>query len=648
MKLSFMPVVFCLTIGGGCDNASLPEDALTPAFLGDVKVKGHVAEIQDRFFRNRIFSKFAKDEVWKEARDAFANPDDDIFKKPVGMWKGEFWGKLMISACRVAQYSGDENLKEFLHAEGLRLISFQHDDGYLGTYVDKEFIAPKQEAKIINVPGVSPQWNWNLWCRKYTLWGLLSCYRLTGDRKLLQAADRAMSQQISMLKRLGVKLCDTGTTTMRGLPPCSILKPLIWLYCDTGKKEYLDYAKEIIGYWNEEGNNAPQFMKLVETGKPMYEWYPDEIGHWAKAYEMMSCLDGVLEYYRVTGERQSLELVRTIQRDIRTNEQNPCLSVGYNDQFTGAARHINGVTEPCDAVHWMRLNHDLLLITGEAEYAEAIESTFYNAFLAGVRPDGKWGARCVRSHVCHQAAPPQSGMKLQHCCVNNIPRGFMDVAQTIALEDSKGTICIAMYHDAAINLRAGTVGIAGEYPVRDEITVKINRKKPGKVRFRIPEWSRHMTVCNGMMCMPALGNGWLDAEAPAGASEWAIHFGMVPRMVGLECVPYRPSNPDYQKGRWGLDQGTLRRTPAAEIMYGPLLLAKSVRLGCTESQLMDSSTIKGEEWKIALEDENAPDGVWAAWKLTLEKDSQKRIFRVCDFSSAAEWMGKRTEFSVFF
>lgn len=648
--------VYCQTIGkapiyfvGARLEEAGSRDLLRPVAQEKVKVLGRVGAMQDRFFAERIFSDFAKNEIWKEARAAFERPDDDVFKKPVGMWKGEFWGKLMISACRVATYSGDEGLKRFLHDECLRLISLQHSDGYLGTYVDKEFVVPRPEAAIVKVPGTSSDWNWNLWCRKYTLWGLLSCYRLTGDERILAAADRAMEQQISMLRRLGLKLCDTGTTCMRGLPPCSILKPLLWLYDETGKREYLDYAREIVGYWDEEGNRAPQFFKLAATGKPMYTWYPDEIGLWGKAYEMMSCLDGLLEYYRVTGERRVLELVKSLQRDIRENEMNPCLSVGYNDQFTGAARHLNGVTEPCDAVHWMRLNHDLFLLTGDPAYVDALELTFYNAFLAGMRPDGKWGARCVRSHCGHYAAPPQSGMVLQHCCVNNFPRGFMDVAQTVAAEMRDGTTCICLYHDAKAELSNAVVEISGGFPVRDGIKVSVTRKSDGKVRFRVPGWCDRLILRADGVYREVTENCWVDFDAAAGESIWELEFGLKPRIVKLKRSPFVPGEmPDLQSPRWPGDPANLRKTPAAEIMYGPLLLAKSVKVGDDESQIMDPNTISGGEWCVSLLPKAVPDDVWSAWTLVLEKDGERKTFGVCDFPSAAEWKDERSEFSLFF
>jgi len=647
-------------VGGGCGPLGRPvADKLTPVRLSDVKVKGHVAELQDAFFSNRVMGEFVRQNIWKEAHDAFAHPDDDVFNRGIGMWKGEFWGKLMISACRVAEYTHDNDLKAFLHEEALSLVKYQHEDGYLGTYVDKEYVTPLPLEEQQRRMGWPCSWNWNLWCRKYTLWGLLACYRLTGDRDLLDAADRAMTQQIAMLKRRGLKLCDTGTSSMHGLPPCSILKPLVWLYHDTYNEKYLIYAHEIVDYFSDPSCQAVQFAAKLATGLPMQDWHPDENGKWGKAYEMMSCLDGFIEYYRATGDRAALDVAVRMQERIRKDELNICLSVGYNDQFWGTGRHLNGVSEPCDAIHWMRLNHDLWLVTGDAKYVDAIELTFYNAFLAGVRPDGKWGARCVRSHGRHQKAPPQSGMTRQHCCVNNMPRGFMDAAQTVAAKDASGALYIGLYHDAQARFDNDEVEISGNFPVSSEVTVKIHKSAPGKVKFRKPEWCRAMVVCGGETCSRVRTAGWFEESAPAGQSTWNIHFDMPARIVDSQRKPVESYDPQSQLvTRWARNEDgdlgerdlmpLLVKRPMATVMMGPLLLAKSTRVGATREDLTDTSSINNDGWKLTLDPVTDNTKVWGAWRATFEKDGKRRVHGVCDYPSAASWTQDKIEFSILF
>ena len=45
--------------------------------LSDVKLKGYAGEKMDLFFKNRVFSDFAKNEVFGEAEEAFRAKADD-------------------------------------------------------------------------------------------------------------------------------------------------------------------------------------------------------------------------------------------------------------------------------------------------------------------------------------------------------------------------------------------------------------------------------------------------------------------------------------------------------------------------------------------------------------------------------------------
>ena len=641
-------VAMCLSARGDAVR-----DALVAPDLKDTRVQGPIGEKFDQFIHERCLSDFARNVVVREAREAFAHPDDDVFQAPVGMWKGEFWGKLMISSARVAAYEGDPEFLAFLRAEAHRLMAFQKPDGYLGTYVNPEFVIPGDPEAAKKTMGWACDWCWNLWCRKYTMWGLLMIYKATGDRAILAAADRAMTQQIEMLRRMNVKLCDTGTSAMVGMPSCSVLKPLVMLYRETGKPLFLDYAREIVSYWDRPGNLAPNFFPNAASGRPLNEWYPEKIGRWGKAYEMMSCLDGVLEYYRVTGETRCLEMVKQMQAILWSSERNLVESVGYNDQFVGATRHLNGTSEPCDAIHWIRLNFDLYLITGDKKYVDAIEMTFYNAFLAGVFRDGKWGAREVRSHGRHVARFGQSGMCHQHCCVNNMPRTFMDIAQLgVSRESDGGALRVNLYSPSTTTLGDATVVLTGDFPVADKVTVMVEAKSPQTVRFRLPPWSARTVfrrLPDGDDVVAARGD-WHTVQVPAGVTAITVAFDMTPRLEDSDRAP-SDVRTDYRFGRWnaGKDMPALfRTTPAARLFRGPLLLAKSKNVGDDEQDILRADMNKGG-WKVSLRSFQ-DDRVQGAWEATFTRDGKTYRTNVCDFPSAGDSLLPlgANAFSIFF
>ena len=80
--------------GAAC--AALPEnavkDALVAPELKNTRVQGQIGAKFDTFMQERCLSDFARGVVVREAREAFAHPDDDVFQAPVGRWKGACWG----------------------------------------------------------------------------------------------------------------------------------------------------------------------------------------------------------------------------------------------------------------------------------------------------------------------------------------------------------------------------------------------------------------------------------------------------------------------------------------------------------------------------------------------------------------------------
>ena len=85
---------------------------IQPLAMENIRFGGKIGQQAYRFFYERMRSDYAKNVVYQETEDQFRLRNDD--ETPVGYWRGEFWGKWMISACRVARYEKDDSLKEFL------------------------------------------------------------------------------------------------------------------------------------------------------------------------------------------------------------------------------------------------------------------------------------------------------------------------------------------------------------------------------------------------------------------------------------------------------------------------------------------------------------------------------------------------------
>ena len=616
-------------------------DAHRGAALRDVRLGGVPAGKMHNFFRARMLDKTAQRDVFGEARSAFRDRDDDEKavlpdRKMGGIWRGEFWGKLMLGTARVADYLQDPALTKFVKEECHRMIALQDPDGYLGSYADKENVWIPESAKPAMRAAYG--WNtvWNLWNRKYAIWAMLMAYRTTGDRVILASTERQMDQWIEMMHRLGLPLFVTGQPEKVGLPSMSILKPLLMLYAETGKKTYLDYAKEMLPDWDRADGACPNFFRNADRADALHTWYPNP-SRWAKSYEMMSCLDGLLEYTRLTGDARALETVRKIYDNLLRTELNVLGDVGYVDQFYGAATQPNASTEVCDTIHWIRLSLDLYLMTGDVRYCDAIELAYFNAFLAGVYRDGTWGAFAVRGTACHET-DRQCGYAYNHCCVNNVPRTFMDMAEGTVTRDRAGVFHVNFYQDATATLDGVAFAISGNYPVGNVVTVKVS-DPAAKVVFRTPAWCPKLDV----------------AQPEKGV--WRLTFDMNPRLLdGPDTAVAKKEGWHYarylcreQPLRSPL-RDSYRATPAATVMVGPLLLAKSRRTGATQTELMDLATVRGQGYAVKVTPVACED-VWGAWDVELTKPGAPTIrTRACDYQSAGDdpYADGSVRFSIWF
>ena len=140
--------------------ADAAKDAYLAPALGDVRLQGPLAEKMERFLHARVRSDFARQEIFGEAREAIRRKEDDA-NGLVGYWQGEFWGKLMMSAARVAQYGGgDPSLRDFVRAECRRLMEYEDADGCITSYRDREFVRGPDGERLERVKKMYPDFDY--------------------------------------------------------------------------------------------------------------------------------------------------------------------------------------------------------------------------------------------------------------------------------------------------------------------------------------------------------------------------------------------------------------------------------------------------------------------------------------------------------
>ena len=622
-------------------------DVFVSPELGSTHIMGGIEAQMETFFNERIFSDFAKDVIYKETEEQFSLRLDD--STPVGMWRGEFWGKWIISACRVAKYKKDDDLKEFIRKGALNVIATADPDGYIGTYKDKTYFFPLPLEKGIEATGHDTDWNWNIWCRKYTLWGLIEAYTLTGDRKILDGTVRFADQLIDMLDSMNVKLSQTGTFS--GMPSGSIIKPMLQLYLITDDKKYLDFCVDAAEDWDRNDGKMPNLIANARSGKPVHLWYPyykyPYKYQWAKAYEMMSCLDGLIELYRVTGTAKYFNAAETIYRQLRENEYNALYGVGFNDIFLHASDLINSITEPCDVIHWMRLSYELFKLTGEASYMDNFEKAFLNPFLASSFSDGKWGARGARCVGRHLVAHGQSYMKNSHCCVNNMPRGYMNACEAFVMKRDDG-IYVNMFTPYECSIAGSEIKISGSYLEDGKVKISVNTNEKAKLYIRIPEWSRETVINNNKLHAPG---SYHAIALEDGISEIDISFDMNARLSEFSgrMLPLEDDDPRIVRFITGNDipREFALKERRCRVLYGPLILAKSLKNGNTKEDMFKSPAADASS-HVTIKSVT-PKNTRDSYEVVITSSAGTQKISMCDYATGSneESSGEQGLFNIY-
>ena len=605
-------------------------------------LKGHVGARADAVFARRLTCEKARGDIFNEAVNAFVTKMDDLHPCPPGVtnhngwWQGEYWGKTMLSQCAFARYSGRKDVRDFVHEKAVELVRrFQREDGYLSSYSDQDHVVGS---------------GWNVWGRKYTMWALVEAYDLTGDPDLLAAAGRMADHLVAQLKRLGVSLSDTGSFS--GIPSLSILKPVVLLAERIGERRHLDFARSIVAENDRADGRCPNLVANAFSDRPVHEWYPKP-GAWAKAYEMMSVLEGLVEFSRVTGDRRQLEAAMRTWDKLLAAESNALGSVGFHDHFIGAASYPNAICELCDVIHWMRLCRYLNEATGDAKYLDAWETAFLNAFLAGVFRDGEWGAHDVRSHGRrHLQGVYEVCMTYHFCCIDNVPRGFCDWSdrQVVVADDG---LSVNFYTDCDFSRDGLAVVIEGNYPVGEVVRVTVRAAGPQRVRFRVPGW-----CCGGMTVdgvKVQAGVQYAEVAMAKGERAFELSFDMTPKIVPFSL---RPIAGELQADAASLFEmtwhnkemaGFARKKPGVRVLRGPIILAKARRVGDDDKACFTDIEGLDASWRATVVPERN-ESVWGAWRLSLEcpAGGVRRTMGVCDFASAADTDDPRNSFSIWF
>ena len=283
-------------------------------------------------------------------------------------WRGEYWGKMMRGGALVYAYTQDENLYNVLTATIRDMMTAAEEDGRVSSYA--------REGEFDS---------WDLWCRKNVLLGseyyLDICKDEAFKKEIIDFLCRCADYIIAHIGP-DKKDINQASRSWYGVNSSSILEPIVRLYSLTGEQRYLDFASYIV---KAGGANGINIFELAYENR----LYPYQYGV-SKAYEMMSCFEGLLEYALVTGEERWKTAVVNFVRSVLDSEVSIIGSCGVTHELFDHTRtrqtvRYDGVMqETCVTVTWMKFCSRLLRLTGESVWADEMERSFYNAYLGSL------------------------------------------------------------------------------------------------------------------------------------------------------------------------------------------------------------------------------------------------------------------------
>lgn len=585
-------------------------DKFTPAAPGTVRLEGWLGDKMQLSLDNRVMA---------QDLERIIKPFQDRTEENGGHWRCEYWGKWFTSATLGCAYEPTPVHRAVIDRGVKELLATQTPDGYIGTY------KPDQHLGI-----------WDVWGRKYTLLGLITDYDLTGNKDALDAARRVADHLLREAPPGKINLAENGIDVLKGLPSSSILEPVALLYQRTGDKRYLEFADDIIANWSKPNKfftNGPQLIEQGLAGVP-----PLQIGA-RKAYEMMSCFEGLCEMYRVSGSRKYLDSAVAFAQSIRRTELMIHGSGSNQELWCDGTRMqtetLEQPVETCVTVTWMKLCDQLLRLTGDPLWADELEVSLYNALLGAMTPDGAWWAyfsplagQRVPSHYQHE------DVQLS-CCVANGPRGLF-LTPRWAVMGCKDGVVVNLYSpgSATHKLANGTevkLLQQTDYPVGEEITLTVSPEKKAKfaLNLRIPAWSKNTSLTlNGK---PVACKAGSYAEV---TREWSPGDKMVLNLdLRGRAVPAPSGAPEFA------------------VMRGPILLALDDRLA--KPQDIDVRLVLDKDGYMALKPSaSKPANVWMAFDVPFNVrprhyfNHYQTTLAMCDYASAGNGWSSENLFRV--
>ncbi|MEZ3560390.1 MAG: glycoside hydrolase family 127 protein [Duncaniella dubosii] len=542
----FNAIVSCAAIslsafaqGGGLTDMSESKHAVmvnTP--IGSVKWTGG-------FWGERfdVYSGTSLQSMW----ETWANPDVSHgfrnFEIAAGTCEGEHWGppfhdgdmyKWLEAVAAVYAVNKDPKLDALMDKFIKQVVKAQRADGYIHTpvIIDErnrgvDTHAHHKEQTVIGTKvgsadekgAFANRLNFETYNLGHLMMAGIIHKRATGKTTLFDAAVKATDFLCNFYETASAELARNAICP-------SHYMGVVEMYRETGNPRYLDLA-----------NNLINIRGLVENGTddnqdriPFRDQY-NAMGHAVRANYLYA---GVADLYAETGEEQLMKNLTSIWNDIvnrkmyvtgacgalydGTSPDGTCYepdSIQKVHQSYGRPYQLPNSTahnETCANIGNMLFNWRMLEATGDAKYADIVETALYNSVLSGVSLDGKryfyTNPLRMSDDLPYTLRWPKTREEYISCfcCPPNTLRTICE-AQNYAYTVNDSTLWFNLYGDSELRTSLGkkrplVVTQHTGYPYDGKVVinlVEVPKKQKLALKLRVPSWCDNATVAvNGV------------------------------------------------------------------------------------------------------------------------------------------------------
>ena len=425
--------------------------------------------------------------------------------------------------------TGDPDLDARLRRLASRVAAAQEPDGYLNT----KFGRPGQGARYSDL-----EWGHELYCFGHLIQAGVARARTYGDDELVQTAVRAADH---VCREFGPE----GNQGVCGHP--EIEDALVELARVTGDRKYLAQAQLFV---DRRGHGV---LGAIEFGQ---QYFQDDVpvreqtvfdGHAVRALYLAAAAADIADE---TGEDALRDAI--VSQTRRTLARRTYLTGGMGAHHEGESFGADfelpperSYSETCAGIASVMLNHRLLLATGDALHADAVERTLFNLVAASPSADGHGffytntlHQRVPGREVDPEEASPRAASSLRapffevSCCPTNLTRTFASLGAYIASVDDTG-LQLHQFAPATIRTELATGALAlkvrTSYPESGRIEVAVEAA-PAEwtLTVRVPAW-----VPGGEVLVDGTAqraeDGFLRVSGPAAGSSVVVDLPIEPR-----------------------------------------------------------------------------------------------------------------------